>query len=166
MDIFTIQKNIGSSPRKLRLVAGMIRKMSPERAIEQLGFTHNAAALPLMKAIKTALANAQGKTGLTLKKIEINEGLKMKRYLVGTAGRGRGRPFKRRLSHIKIVLTDVPVVKEDKKARVKKDQMVADEKLAQVKVEQTVKESKEEIKKEKENKAEEKKGEKGRGSEN
>ena len=106
MEFITIQKNISSSPRKLRLVAGMVRKMDPYAALEILQFTSNAAAQPLAKAIKTVVANAGSKEGIVFKSIEINEGLKAKRYRVGTAGRGRGRPYKKRMSHIKIVLTD------------------------------------------------------------
>lgn len=106
MEYTAIQKNIGHTPRKLRLVADIVRKMSPEKAILTLEFTNKAASVDLIKAIKVALANAGKKENLSFKKIEINEGMKMKRYRVGTAGRGRGRPYKKRLSHIKIVLTD------------------------------------------------------------
>lgn len=84
----------------------MVRKMDPYAALEVLQFTTNAAARPLAKAIKTVVANAGSKDGIVFKSIEINEGLKAKRYRVGTAGRGRGRPYKKRMSHIKIVLTD------------------------------------------------------------
>ncbi len=106
MDYITIQKNVGHTPRKLRLVADMVRKMKPEDALEILKFANKAAALDLSKAIKTALANSSNQEGLEFKKIEVNEGLKMKRYRFGTAGPGRGRRYKKRLSHIKIVLTD------------------------------------------------------------
>lgn len=106
MEFITIQKNISSSPRKLRLVADMVRKMDPYAALDVLQFTTNGAARPLAKAIKTVVANAGSKEGLVFKSIEINEGLKMRRYRVGTAGRGRGRPYKKRTAHIKIVLTD------------------------------------------------------------
>jgi large subunit ribosomal protein L22 len=103
----TTQKNIGDSPRKLRLVADMVRSMTPEQAVEILEFTNKAAAPSLAKAIKTAMANAKGtEAPLRFEIIEINEGMKMKRYRMGTAGRGRGRRYKRRLSHIKVVLTD------------------------------------------------------------
>ncbi|MBI2595907.1 hypothetical protein HYW46_04205 [Candidatus Daviesbacteria bacterium] len=105
MEYTTIQKNITTSPRKLRLVADMVRKMSPEQAVEILQFTNKAAAQPLIKAIKTVLANSK-KADVVFKTIEINEGPKLKRYRVGTAGRGRGRPYRRRWSHIKIVLID------------------------------------------------------------
>jgi large subunit ribosomal protein L22 len=119
MEYTSIQKNITDSPRKLRLVADMIRKMKPAQALETLQFTNKAAALPLAKAIKTALANAKT-DDVVFKSLEINEGMKLKRYRAGTAGRGRGRPYKKRWSHIKIVLTDaMPMeeVKESKGAR-------------------------------------------------
>jgi len=107
-----IQKNIGDSPRKLRLVADMVRKMTPQDALETLQFTQRAAAMPLAKAIKTAIANAGGVVGLNFKSLEVNEGLKMRRYRVGTAGRGRGRPYKKRFSQIRIILTDDVVSEE------------------------------------------------------
>ena len=113
-----IQKNISASPRKLRLVADMVRKMRPDEAVLSLQFTNKAAALPLAKAIKTAIANASGAAHLSFKSIEVNEGFKMRRYRVGTAGRGRGRPYKKRFSHIKIVLTD-EVVEEPKMKQTK-----------------------------------------------
>jgi large subunit ribosomal protein L22 len=106
MEYMTIQKNITMSPRKVRLVADMVRKMSPYRALDVLQFTNKAAAVPVAKAIKTVLANAGTAENLTFVSIQVNEGLKMKRYRVGTAGRGRGRPYRRRMSHIKIVVTD------------------------------------------------------------
>ncbi len=143
MEYTTIQKNLQNSPRKLRLVADMIRKMSPSQAVEVLEFANQAAAVPLSKAIKTALANA-GKDDVVFKKIEINEGMKLKRYRAGTAGRGRGRPYKKRWSHIKIVLTDETQVKtpvetvrnvnRKTKANASKN-ILTDEKAAQIKSE-------------------------------
>lgn len=106
MEYIAIQKNITMSPRKIRLVADMIRKMDPDQALVTLQFTNKAAALPLAKVIKTALANGNKQAGLIFKKIEVNEGSKLRRYRVGTAGRGRNRPYRKRWSHIKVVLTD------------------------------------------------------------
>lgn len=109
MEYIHTQKNISSSPRKLRLVADMVRKMNPEQALEILRFTNKAAALPLSKAIKTVLANAQNQTNLIFKSIEINEGSKLKRMRAGS--KGRAKPYKRRLSHIRIILSDEVGVK-------------------------------------------------------
>lgn len=108
MEIYTIQKNIHDSPRKMRLVADMIRKMKPMAAIQILEFTNKAAALPLSKAIKTVLGNAKSQNldveQMIFKSIEVNEGIKMKRFRAGT--KGRAKPYKKRFSQIKIVLTD------------------------------------------------------------
>lgn len=106
METVTIQKFIHTSPRKLRLVADMVRKMPPMRSLDTLRFTPKAAARDLSLAIKTALANAkqQGLTEIYFKTMEVNEGPKMKRFRAGT--RGRAKSYVRRMSHIKIVLSD------------------------------------------------------------
>lgn len=108
MESTTIQKFIHTSPRKLRLVADMIRQMVPDDALKVLDITPKDAAKDLSKAVKTVLANGKQK-GIDeklvyFKQIEINEGTRMKRFRAGT--RGRAKPYKRRMSHIKIVLSD------------------------------------------------------------
>lgn len=84
----------------------MIRKMEPNQALNILRFTKKYAAKDLEEAIKVALANAKigGLGNASFKNIEINEGPKMRRFKAGT--RGRVKPFKRRMAHIKIVLVD------------------------------------------------------------
>lgn len=112
MEITAIQKNVHSSPRKIRLVAEMIRKMKPLKALQTLEFTNKAAAGDLAKAIKTALGNARGQSldeeKLQFAKLEVNEGMKLGRFRAGA--RGRVKPFRKKLSHIKIVLSDESVV--------------------------------------------------------
>lgn len=108
MEVQTIQKYLHTSPRKLRLVADMVRKMTPARSLDMLRLTPKMAAKDLTKALETVIANAKQKglevDSLTFKVIEINESMKMRRFRAGT--RGRVKPFKRRMSHIKIVLSD------------------------------------------------------------
>ena len=108
MEITTVQKYINMSPRKLRLVAEMIRKMKPVAALKTLEFTNKAAAEPLSKAIKTVVANARQQglldDKLSFAKIEVNEGTKPRRMRPGS--RGYANPYKKRTSHIKIVLSD------------------------------------------------------------
>lgn len=131
MEILGIQNFVHTSPRKLRLVADMVRKMSALQAIKTLQFTNKSAALPLSKTIKTVIANAtqQGLNAedLIFKKLEINGGMMMKR--VRAAGRGRRKPYVKKTSQIKIVLTnEKPSVKiketkidmKEKKEEVKK----------------------------------------------
>jgi len=108
MQITTIQKNIHTTPRKLALVADMVRSMAPAKALIALQFTNKTAAGPLSKAIKTVLANARCQNldseNLVFEKIEINEGPVMKRFRAGS--KGRVKRYKKRMSHIKIVLSD------------------------------------------------------------
>lgn len=86
----------------------MVRKMTPVKSLDVLRMTPKMAAQDMVKALETVLANAKQKgletDSLAFKTIEINESMKMRRFRPGT--RGRVRPFKRRMSHIKIVLSD------------------------------------------------------------
>ena len=116
MEAQTIQRYIHTTPRKLRLVADMIRKMEPVRALDVLRVTPKYAARDLSKALETVLANAKqagmDPQKLGFKKIEIDESMKMRRFCSGT--RGRVKPYKRRMSHIKIVLSDELKVNSEK----------------------------------------------------
>ncbi|MBU1000563.1 50S ribosomal protein L22 [Patescibacteria group bacterium] len=134
MQTQTIQKFLHTGPRKLRLVSDIIRKMEPLKALDVLEIIPKAAAKDLGKALKVVLANAKQQgldiSKLTFKKIEINESMKMRRFRAGT--RGRAKPYKKRMSHIKIVLSDelesknylTPVAKtqEKEKKQVKKQE--------------------------------------------
>lgn len=108
MEAMHIQKYIHISPRKLRLVADMVRNVSPLKALDLLAFSYKAAGEDLAKAIKTALGNAKqlglDQNQVIFKSIEVNESMKMKRFRAGT--RGRAKPYRRKMSHIKIVLSE------------------------------------------------------------
>lgn len=108
MEIVTIQRYIHTSPRKLRLVADMVRKMSPLEALGVLKVTPKYAASDLIKALQTVLANAKQKgveiDKVSFKTLQIDESMKMRRFRAGT--RGRVKPYKKRMAHIKIVVTD------------------------------------------------------------
>ena len=108
MEIKTYQKYVHASPRKLRLVADMVRKMDPNKALDVLRVAPKSAAKPLSKALEVVLANARQAgidvSKVNFKKIEIDESVAMRRFRAGT--RGRVKPYKRRMSHIKIILTD------------------------------------------------------------
>lgn len=116
MEITTIQKYLHTSPRKLRLVTDMVRKMTPVEALNILRVTPKYAAKDLEKALETVLANAKQQgldaSKVSFKHIEINESMKMRRFRAGT--RGRAKPYKKRMSHIKIVLSDELGAKAEK----------------------------------------------------
>lgn len=106
MEYMHTQKNLSSSPRKMRLVADMVRKLRPHQALQTLRFARQAAAKDLAQVIKTALANT-GKgfdDSLTFKGLEVNEGFKLKRFR--SAAKGRIRRYTKRTSQVKIVLSD------------------------------------------------------------
>ena len=121
MEIQTIQRYIHTPPRKLRLVADMVRKMEPVKALDLLRVTPKYAARDLIKALETVLANAKvagmDSEKVVFKKLEIDESMKMRRFRAGT--RGRTKPYKKRMSHIRIVLSDQVVVDSEKQDKVK-----------------------------------------------
>ena len=110
------QKYLLMSPRKVRLVVGVIKKMKPAEAVEKLPFVQKRAAGDLGKVIKSAIAAAKvqgvSDTDLVFKEIQIGEGPRLKRGK--PVSRGMWHPFKRRMSHIRVVLMTVekPVVVE------------------------------------------------------
>ena len=106
MEVRAIQKNVGMSPKKLRFVADVARKMKPQDAIEKLPFIGKKAAEPIILVLKSALANAKNKeidaANLVIKELQINEGPRLKRGR--PVSRGRWHPYKRRMSHIRVIL--------------------------------------------------------------
>ncbi len=105
----TIQKYIRTSPRKLRFVADAIRSLSPKNALDYLKFTPKAAALPLSKAIKQAVANAKDQSGLSVDQLkfatlDIMEGPTYKRFQA--VSRGMAHSIMKRTSHIRVVLAE------------------------------------------------------------
>jgi large subunit ribosomal protein L22 len=110
-------KNIKISPRKMRLVVDSVKKQAVPVALMSLGGMSNRAAVPIKKALESAMANAVNnfkaeKTNLSITEILIGEGITYKRFHY--AGRGRTRPYKKRTSHVTVVLEDKTVVPEVK----------------------------------------------------
>jgi len=118
-------KNLKISPRKVRLVVDGVKKMPITAALAVLEVSSQRASSPIIKAIKSAMANAvhNGKVikeDLFIESMFVNEGVSNKRYHY--AARGRIRPYKKRTSHLKVILgvketkVAVPAVsKEEKK---------------------------------------------------
>jgi large subunit ribosomal protein L22 len=101
------QKHIRLSPRKVRLVADAIRGLSLSEALEYLAHLNKKAALPLLKTLKQAVANATNnlklkEDDLSIKEIQINEGSTLKRWQ--PVSRGRAHSILKRTSHIKVIL--------------------------------------------------------------
>lgn len=108
MEYQATAKYIHSSTRKVRLLADSVRKLTPTAALAQLANMPKAAALPLYKVMASALANAKQKNvkedSLKTKRIEVMGGAVMKRW--HAVSRGQAHPFKKRMTHIRVVLED------------------------------------------------------------
>ena len=109
MEITAKSSSVRVAPRKVRLVADSIRKLSAEDALKTLSVINKRGASVLEKTLKSAIANAVNnanakKEDLFIKAIDVNEGLSFKRFHPST--RGRAHPYKKRGSNITIVLEE------------------------------------------------------------
>ena len=107
MAVLAVAKGVRMSPRKVAVVAALVRGRSVEDALTILEHTPRRSALPVIKVIQSAKANADHNHGLkpgTLQIIEISvtHGPSLKRYR--PAAHGRALPFQRRSSHIRVVV--------------------------------------------------------------
>ncbi|MBP3587068.1 MAG: 50S ribosomal protein L22 [Paludibacteraceae bacterium] len=104
---FAKLNNVPTSPRKMRLVADMIRGMEVNRALGALHFSTKEASRKLEKLLKSAIANWETKTGkkadqetLYVSKIMVDGGMMLKR--LQTAPQGRGYRIRKRSNHVTI----------------------------------------------------------------
>lgn len=106
MEIKAVVNNVGVAPRKVRLVAQSVRRLSPAAALATLSFLKKRASRELFKTLENAVANAKNKNlnteGLHIKSIDVLEGRSLKRFRPST--RGRVHPYKRRTTNIRIIL--------------------------------------------------------------
>jgi large subunit ribosomal protein L22 len=94
------------SPRKVRLVTDLIKGKSIEVATAELSYLPKRAADPVLKLLRSAVANAGNsgaKTdGLYIKNITVDKGVVLKRMM--PRAHGRGFPIHKHTSHISIEL--------------------------------------------------------------
>jgi large subunit ribosomal protein L22 len=101
------QKGVRISPRKVAVVASLVRGRSVEDALTILDYTPRRAAGAVKLAVKSAAANAEHnhsyKPGtLEITEISVTSGQRLKRWI--PAARGRARSFQRKTSHIRVVV--------------------------------------------------------------
>jgi len=102
-----ILRQIRVSPKKMNLVAQLIRKMKTTEAVDLLKFTPKKSAPILRKLLESAVANAennfkQNKDNLYIKEIIVNEGPTYKRR--NMISKGRMHPILKRTSHVILTL--------------------------------------------------------------
>ncbi|MBI2608262.1 MAG: 50S ribosomal protein L22 [Deltaproteobacteria bacterium] len=98
------------APRKVRLVVDLIRGARIGKALHTLKFTPRSASQPVQKLLQSAVANAQQKGSidvdtLFIKKITVDEGPTLKRWL--PRAHGRATPIRKRTSHVTVVLEEI-----------------------------------------------------------
>jgi large subunit ribosomal protein L22 len=98
--------NYRQSPRKVRLVANLVRGKTVEAALAELALLKPVAARPLLKLIKSAAANSGESKDkyekLVIKSIRVDVGRTLKRYRPRAFG--RAFPIRKRTSHICVLL--------------------------------------------------------------
>ena len=112
-------KNYRQAPRKVRLVAQLIKGKNTAEAIAELDFLAKRAGLPIKKLLLSAVANAKSmgiETGnLFIKELRVDKGITMKRMM--PAAMGTGHRINKRTSHLNLVLSErvLPIKKSKKK---------------------------------------------------
>lgn len=110
-EVKTVQasvKGLSLAPRKVSLVAGLIRHRSIEDALVILEHTPKRAAKPLAKLLESAKANAKTNHGmddktLQIDRLEVAAGPALKRFR--PAAMGRAWPYSKKTSHVKVVVS-------------------------------------------------------------
>jgi large subunit ribosomal protein L22 len=104
-----ILRNLRVSPRKLNLVAGLIRNLPAAEAVATLTFSKRRIAQQVRKALESAIANAENNHQLDVDRLivtraEVGRAIVMKRF--HARGRGRSSRIEKWFSHLKIVVAE------------------------------------------------------------
>ncbi|AMD86080.1 LSU ribosomal protein L22P [Capnocytophaga haemolytica] len=107
---FAKLNNCPTSPRKMRLVADLVRGVEVDKALAILKFNQKEAAARLEKLLRSAIANWQAKNedanleeaGLFIQEIRVDGGAILKR--LRPAPQGRAHRIRKRSNHVTLVL--------------------------------------------------------------
>jgi large subunit ribosomal protein L22 len=107
MSVQAVAKGVHMSPRKVAVVAALVRGRTVDDALTILEHTPRRSAIVVKKVIASAKANAthnhgMKSTGLKIVEISVSPGPSLKRYR--PAAHGRALPFMRRSSHIRVLV--------------------------------------------------------------
>ena len=107
-------KSLSIAPRKVRLVADLVRGKNVAQARDLLQFATKGAALPLRKLLDSAVANAENAAAerderidpdeMFVAKIIVNEGRTLRRFQ--PAPRGRATRIRKRSSQVELVISE------------------------------------------------------------
>ena len=104
-----VLRNLRISPRKLNLVAGLIRNQPASQAVATLTFSKRRIAHQVRKTLESAIANAENNHQLDVDRLvvihaEVGKAIVMKRFMA--RGRGRSSRIEKWFSHLKIVVAE------------------------------------------------------------
>ena len=109
---FAALRNVPTSPRKMRLVAGLVRGMEVGRALGVLKFSNKEAAARVEKLLRSAIANWEEKNGrkaedgeLYISRIFVDGAATLKR--MRPAPQGRGYRIRKRSNHVTIFVDSI-----------------------------------------------------------
>lgn len=114
-----VQRYIRISPRKVRLVADLVRGEQVDIAMTKLKFVNKRAAQVVSKVIGSAAANLRDRfedepldnEDLVVREIMVDEGPTLKR--IQPAPMGRAHPIRKRTSHVTVLVTKKNAELED-----------------------------------------------------
>lgn len=103
------------APRKVRLVAGILKGLSVNEAEAQLLLNSRKSGLPLVKLLRSAIAGAKhnfqlNPENLLIKEVRVDQGSVIKRYM--PRAMGRAAPVHKKTSHVTLVLVESDKLKE------------------------------------------------------
>ncbi|MEK7113864.1 MAG: 50S ribosomal protein L22 [Patescibacteria group bacterium] len=120
-------KNYRQAPRKVRLVAGLIKGKKVDQAVTLLDFLAKRAGMPVRKLLLSAIANATSrgfsKDNLFVKEVRVDKGIVMKRMM--PAAMGSAHRINKRTSHVTLVLGEKQEKVAKKVKEVKKPARIA-----------------------------------------
>ena len=107
MSVKALAKGVRISPRKVGVVAALVRGRTVAEALTILEHTPRRAAMPVSKVIASAKANAEYNHDykadtLKITEISVTPGARLKRYR--PAAHGRALPYQKRTAHIRVVV--------------------------------------------------------------
>ncbi len=108
-EVRAFAQQIRTSPRKLNLVAELIRGLSAEAALNQLTFSRRRIAKDVKKLLQSAIANAENNHQLDVDRLVVAEAyvgkaLVMKR--MHTRGRGRSARIEKPFSNLTVIVRE------------------------------------------------------------
>ena len=112
---FASLRNVPTSPRKMRLVADIIRGVEVNRALDILKYSNKEASVRLEKLLRSAIANWEAKNEADRKELEngnvcvqtimVGQGRSLKR--IRTAPQGRAARIRKRSNHVYLAIDSI-----------------------------------------------------------